>query len=345
MIDCHLFAENRRAYPGRLHVHVHIFKKLRDFPMELVVPMYFKKPEFFALLFLAQQAKYELCAFLPQRRITFRNAKCGVFLIQSGNVVQNYDGVLHLAPCEWRYAASNNRQYVREEWERFVRQGAVLRNLNPFNRKQDFFMCVYIAHEIISKSNCSFFVDGRNYASIWPELRVRMFLSAFPETVVVTKKIGIQFLTCYTDKFLSFEFYLAPFDGAIWINLILFLIVIIALFSTYRKYDGSQFNHVAGWLPLFAILFDDSSSVPGQLEKSQFYRIIFGFWGLVAVLLTNCYSSSIVTELNAPLPGERITLWENLLCDEDIVNFRNYSGIRGLEHAEWVNLLKKSKEN
>lgn len=68
------------------------------------------------------------------------------------------------------------------------------------------------------------------------------------------------------------------------------------------------------WLLYISMLLDDFSSVPEVVRNSLFYRLIFVAWGPVAILLTNCYSGLMISELNAPLRQARSQNFEDLIC-------------------------------
>lgn len=114
--------------------------------------------------------------------------------------------------------------------------------------------------------------------------------------------------------------------------------------SGIKKLYTKEFGNPSAipWLPLIAILFDDSTSVPRQIEKRHFYRTIFSVWGLVAILLTNCYSGLLISELNAPLRGNRPETWQDLFCNRTYVHL--VSNVQyPLEVSEWKKLVQFQK--
>lgn len=118
----------------------------------------------------------------------------------------------------------------------------------------------------------------------------------------------------------------------------------ILIMSGIKKLYTKEFGNPSAipWLPLIAILFDDSTSVPRQIEKRHFYRTIFSVWGLVAILLTNCYSGLLISELNAPLRGNRPETWQDLFCNRTYVHL--VSNVQyPLEVSEWKKLVQFQK--
>lgn len=126
--------------------------------------------------------------------------------------------------------------------------------------------------------------------------------------------IGDKFLTCYSEEYLSFDFYIAPFKMNLWLGLGISLVItcIIFIAYTYIKHGRVLFSVSFSFISL---LFDDFTCIPRVIENQLFYRIIFSVWGPVAVLVINCYSGLIVTELNAPLESVRPEVAEDLICE------------------------------
>ncbi|OXA54557.1 hypothetical protein Fcan01_10411 [Folsomia candida] len=130
-----------------------------------------------------------------------------------------------------------------------------------------------------------------------------------------------NFLSCYEEKYISFEFYLTPFKPDLWGTLLIFLGMLITLLMAFKwiYFPDNGTSYSSMWLLFIAMLLDDTPYVPKRLERSQFYRIIFSAWGPVALLLMNCYSSLIISELNAPLRGATPEFLEDLVCEKSIL--------------------------
>ncbi|OXA46203.1 hypothetical protein Fcan01_19288 [Folsomia candida] len=124
---------------------------------------------------------------------------------------------------------------------------------------------------------------------------------------------GYQFLSCYAESYLTFEFYWMPFKPTLWIGFFASMTLTFIVFYIYMiwKYKQLPFSI---WLSFVSILFDDFSSVPKMVGKSLFYRLIFAAWGPVSLLFTNCYSGLMISELNAPLKQTRSQNFEDLIC-------------------------------
>ncbi|OXA41998.1 hypothetical protein Fcan01_23315 [Folsomia candida] len=107
------------------------------------------------------------------------------------------------------------------------------------------------------------------------------------------------------------------------------------ILSAYVFWKEKRFS-ATSWLSLIAPLLDDSTPVPRSVENVTFYRYIFIAWGPVALLLTNCYSGLITTELSAPLKQTRPSRFEDLIC-------RN-SHLLKLPAKDGIAQVKKSQE-
>lgn len=138
--------------------------------------------------------------------------------------------------------------------------------------------------------------------------------------------MGNQFLTCYTKKYLSFEFYLTPFEADLWTGVALCFFLVLFSLTLYSGMIGIPFSP---WLPLLATLFEETNSVPTVVERKQFFRLVFGTWALMVSLLTNCYNGIMTTNLNAPFPGEKVYFWKDIFCEN--VAPKNKSSI-----ASWM---------
>ncbi|OXA38378.1 hypothetical protein Fcan01_26800 [Folsomia candida] len=139
--------------------------------------------------------------------------------------------------------------------------------------------------------------------------------------------MGKQFLTCYTKKFLSFEFYLTPFEPDLCIGVTICFCLVLFSLSLHNYFIDVPF---APWLPLLATLFEETNSVPSVVEHKQFFRLVFGTWALMVSLLTNCYNGIMTTNLNASFPGDKVYFWKDIFCED--VELKN-----GTSVDSWMN--------
>lgn len=164
---------------------------------------------------------------------------------------------------------------------------------------------------IVTGSNASLKLDKRRnpYPTIYIDRRGLdpAFQNEF------TYISGLQFLSCYSESYITFDFYLMPFKPTLWLGFItsmLLTFIVLYVYTTW-KHKRSPYSI---WLSLISLFFEDFTSVPKAIGNGLFYRLIFVTWAPVAVLFTNCYSGLMITELNAPLKETRSQNFDDLVC-------------------------------
>lgn len=176
---------------------------------------------------------------------------------------------------------------------------------NPFRRDFSTSIPLYMAVTIIAVTNASLELEATSHT--YPKLGIEtrfLYRSDGGQLNEFTYISGLQFLSCYSESYITFYFYLTPFEPMLWLGLVVSLLIIfIALyFYITRKHMHSPYSV---WLSFISVLFDDFSSVPEVIGNSLFYRLIFLTWAPAALLFTNCYSGLMISELNSPLKQTR----------------------------------------
>ncbi|OXA49752.1 hypothetical protein Fcan01_15976 [Folsomia candida] len=144
-------------------------------------------------------------------------------------------------------------------------------------------------------------------------------------TLVTTNFRGYQFLTCYRQRYLTFGHFIKPFQFEIWGFLGTFVVTLGISITVYLRYSkGLSRIKFSPFLFLISNMCEEGFPVPGKLEKTIFFRTSFGAWILVSVILVNCYNGIMITDLNAPLPGETPSLFKDLLCQGKILTSGDY---------------------
>lgn len=96
--------------------------------------------------------------------------------------------------------------------------------------------------------------------------------------VIVTKDGGYQFLTCYTEPYISFSFYFTPFQSEVWIILGISISTLILTVSAVFRYTNLTLNlhqlPFCVWMFVLATLFEESGFMPSEIEKKHFLQII-----------------------------------------------------------------------
>ncbi|OXA49589.1 hypothetical protein Fcan01_15660 [Folsomia candida] len=137
--------------------------------------------------------------------------------------------------------------------------------------------------------------------------------------LVFTSFEGYQFLTCYAEPYISFDFYLTPYQTEAWVVLGVSISTIIGVMTIayhflYKK-DKQPFS---AWLFVLASLFEEGGFLPSKLEKTTFCRILIGIWSIMSVILTNGYNGIMISELNSPRRFYHPEKFDDLACQDQI---------------------------
>ncbi|OXA39308.1 hypothetical protein Fcan01_25941 [Folsomia candida] len=220
--------------------------------------------------------------------------------------------------------------------------------VNPFNSNETY-AYVHLADVLTSKANLSLVAPApeaclTNYAQI--EFNYEFGSSEeilprpFPNILMVTRNIGFQYLTCYTERFKTFEIYIAPFQPQLWLTLFITLILLISIYSYVHR--NSNFS---SWLFILATLFEETGYVPSKMERSTFFRFSFGTWCIMSVVITNGYNGIMISELNAPLPSFQPENFDDLMCNKLSMSLTDkYLSYMSLPKGSYINRNNISKD-
>lgn len=142
-------------------------------------------------------------------------------------------------------------------------------------------------------------------------------------------------MTCYETNFITFEFYLTPFQTNLWLGILIAIVTVVATLSIYTNNPGSSALSYSSWALVLGTVFDEAGSIPENIEKKPFHRLVFGSWALMAIFLTNCYTGVITTELNAPLPGVQPETWWDLICGDRTLHAADLPKWLTSQHIYW----------
>lgn len=215
----------------------------------------------------------------------------------------------------------------------------LVKPVNPFNRLAKQSVNFYLVLNIAKKDNASLFLQDQ-YAEL-PELVFKVFECASCINVV-TEYDSFSFLSCYATKSVTFEFYISPFEPEVWCALLasgFLLVIILWRYLKYREYQGS----FCPWMYVLGAILEDGVPVPGTIEGQSAFRLVFGCWIIVCVLLSNFYNGLMITGLNSPLFANRVETFRDLVCDwmsvqysENGYNFEMTTN--WTNHAAWAKL-------
>ncbi|OXA42435.1 X-linked retinitis pigmentosa GTPase regulator [Folsomia candida] len=224
----------------------------------------------------------------------------------------------------WRIRRLDYTDIVWNSASRLDVVGTQISATNPFGRQRNDSIDQHMAQVVFAKSNatltyCPSCIVKTHARTSWMVLQP--FSASLQRELRVTTGVpGYQFLTCYAERWVSFAFYIAPFQPIVWIGVllnVLLVIVGITLFKTYWLLDKSSFSPS---LLVLGSIFEEPLRIPKQLEKTTFFKLTFASWSLAVILLTNCYNGLMITELNSPLRGRSPEKFMDLVCD------KNYPG-------------------
>lgn len=123
---------------------------------------------------------------------------------------------------------------------------------------------------------------------------------------VVTTFPGIYFFSCYeVSGGVTFSLYLLPFKPMMWIVAVILLYLSTFLLSLGFYALTRKIYPITIFLYFYASLVDEVSTVPAKLSTLLSFKVLSIPWLLVRMLLSNCYLSICITNLNSPFPGER----------------------------------------
>lgn len=211
-----------------------------------------------------------------------------------------------------------------------------LLHFNPFDRRKNFhrYIQAQLFYQLLLRGanvNLEFGISGRLVSHVMSGSNM------LSDQFIYIRQGGTQFLTCYEEKLLTFAFYQSPFKLELWLGIIVSLVAVVTSLTLFTKYYFNGKDHppsFAPWVLVLGTVFDEAGSIPWRLELQTFHRLVFGSWALMAIFLTNCYTSIMITELNAPFPGTQPETFWDLVCGNRAISFRNIT-----KWAEQENIL------
>jgi len=123
----------------------------------------------------------------------------------------------------------------------------------------------------------------------------------------VTGSTEYEAITCYTQPLLSFHIYSSPFLFNLWISISLVVVFLsvflnICIYFFHRKCSSS----ILSTLFSVSLLANASYYVPKSVWDSNVFICTCTPWILTTMILSNCYQSLVISEVNAPMKGEQL---------------------------------------
>jgi hypothetical protein len=153
-----------------------------------------------------EEPRLEICVVVTTPSLDLSKMVCQKFSQKNQNVVEIFTDAWIYFPF-WFYDTVNDEEAEIEPFDRFS------------NKSID----LYLLKEIAQKENISIYFDAICLGvdcETFPYISYK-YLSSFmwSRSIIFTKWSGLQWLTCYRKKFLSFDFYVSPFQLDLWIVL------------------------------------------------------------------------------------------------------------------------------
>lgn len=109
------------------------------------------------------------------------------------------------------------------------------------------------------------------------------------DSYVLTNVVGQNFITCWATTHKDFQVFAKPFMHILWIVLFCTVVTMVVLFNLYvravypKLYKSTSYS---SQLLFIAYLFEESLPIYSELLNDRNFRIVFGTWLLVSVVVT-----------------------------------------------------------
>jgi hypothetical protein len=120
------------------------------------------------------------------------------------------------------------------------------------------------------------------------------------------------FLSCYVKPLVKFGLYFKPFDLEVWISIAL-CCSIITLFIYVYNWTHKLSKSFNPFFFFVSTLFEEPYSVPLVFWNNRMFKILTIAWLLTAVIFTNLYIGLMVSDVTAPLQGETLSSFDQVL--------------------------------
>ncbi|OXA48746.1 hypothetical protein Fcan01_16318 [Folsomia candida] len=238
-----------------------------------------------------------------------QNVKCFEKVLPTSKL---FTELLHLAPKFWTVS------YDQKKLPNLKLINAPI-SLNPFNQSGDPFTVEHLARSVFNRANVTavslFTCIELHTACGWVRLRKISLGDGYAKSAPVMWA-GYQFLSCFKETFISFKFYVFPFQKEVWVTLFVSIVTVVTSIYLYIKlFTGERKISFCPWLFILSTLFEEPPAISDKkLEAHFIFRFVLGSWCLVSVILTNCYNGLMITDLNAPLGSVQPKSFRDLIC-------------------------------
>jgi len=145
--------------------------------------------------------------------------------------------------------------------------------------------------------------------------------------VTVTSVESIKVLTCYEEPKVSFYMYMSPIEKTAWLLFFIQAVIVWLLLNLFMisKDIKTSFSPL---LFIIGTMIDEANQVPRFFKNSASFKILIVSWILVSMLLSSCYQSFLVVELNSPLKSKTPSSLDETFCpvEEDLFDLKGNQG-------------------
>lgn len=260
-------------------------------------------------------------------------SKWGCAITQhSGNILLN---MINLFGTQNEWVVNTNNRLFRKPFLGVPSKIGI--NREEFNFHE------YLVLQVFQAQNTTLNIRTHTKYYCQPRIDVRLRPDVWEQGLswhiefVTTHNPGFHFLTCHSEEYMTFWFYVKPFQSVLWICLCICIATLIAAIKVYERLSSQSEPPFTTWLFILANLFEEAGHVPSRLESNLYFRMILGGWILMSVLLTNFYNGIMITDLLAPYPGKTPGTFQDLLCENSKI-YESYEATRkkGGDLSVWL---------
>jgi hypothetical protein len=137
----------------------------------------------------------------------------------------------------------------------------------------------------------------------------------------------LKFVSCFVKEQLPFKSYVKSFHKEVWISIVsVCMLISITVFVLNRYYKLSK-----SFSPFFffiSTLLEEPFSVPSAVWNNRIFKTLTISWILTAMVFTNLYIGLMISDVTAPLQGEKVKSFNKVLRADgnDFKNMANQSG-------------------
>jgi len=127
---------------------------------------------------------------------------------------------------------------------------------------------------------------------------ITLNIASQPSGLNILSSGDMRGFTCYARPFLSFRMYAMPFDKYIWCIIPLYVIVLTLIVVIYLYWTQHFFSCLVLSF-LVGALLEDFCCLPRKMWKLKFVKCVLTPWLFAVVILSNCYTGIVISEVNS----------------------------------------------